>query len=278
MPDATLTRAPRDPLDLLAPVNRFWLPSTHLYIVKRVPQSRWTLYAANHWLPHRPGPNLATYEIFHKTPGSGVARRAGILCYCYPPISSATRNTVWPGLWLPRVWGRQAAARLVKAHIATLRRLVILPRDRGHGLAAAALQATAAALPHPIIEAHSVIASSLKFFKRAGWHVRDGILSEPARNARKALADAGIGPPLATNSQRLARAFRGPMTPRIRAARHACEAWETYRTRAGSSQAPTLNIDRLASVVACRLYQSVAYAWTQRRPLSLMPYLPHKLL
>lgn len=165
-----------------------------LYIVRRVPQAAFRRFAMHHYKPHLPGPNKATYLLSAQDNFRTLERELGIVCYTLPPLASAARNQVFGPLFRPSFTNRVKSAKLAALCITTLSRMVILPQHQPQKLAAPFLAATAATFDTPIIEAHTIIGRTLRFFQHAGMRMTQPPTSRYTKAARLALHQAGIDP------------------------------------------------------------------------------------
>lgn len=158
----------------------------------RVEAGSWRDYlalSAWHYLAGTP----ATVDAVLRAFVGGCDAPAGVLVVSFPTLFGWWREIAWPGLYTAgsRI-DRSVAANRLNRDVRTISRVIVDPRFRGLGVAAALVRAYLAAPRTRRTEAAAAMGALCPFFARAGMREHRAGPDAPARAIARWLQDHGI--------------------------------------------------------------------------------------
>jgi len=114
---------------------------------------------------YRAGPPATCVHVLSAR-DRGTGDLAGVLAVSMPALNSPLRDLAWPGRY--RTGDRRRDARRLNAELRTISRVIVDPRYRGIGVAAALVRAYLARPLTPATEALAAMGSCCPFFEAAG--------------------------------------------------------------------------------------------------------------
>lgn len=175
------------------------------FAIRPCPFNDYAKLARFHYRSGNPGPVARCFGLYAidlpRGPGSNTL--VGIVVYGLPPVNSPLRDLATADRF--RIADRAARAKKLNRELRTIARVIIDPRFRSLGLAAALVRHT---LPHagtPWVEASAVMGAINPFFEKAGMKRIDGPPSRARAALQAALTHVGLTPPILLDTPRAIR-------------------------------------------------------------------------